>query len=360
MVYDMIMAGGGIAALSLAYHLSRSPLRDCSLLIVDRENKERNDRTLSYWSSQPTPFDSIAHRTWNRLNVTGASFDHTFDLDAYRYRMVRSSDFYHFVRGELGPNVTFLRGAIQSVEDRPDGGRIVVDGQPYDGQWLFDSRPRHLQADCLRQHFLGWEIETDEDRFDPKTAMFMDFRTPRPDELSFFYVLPFSSRRALIEYVLLSPGSEQILRNYIETTLGITRYRIISREGGISPLSDGGLPRRVGQHILNIGVRGGRIKPSTGYAFTRIHRDSERIVQSLVEHGHPFAIPRDPRFFQGCDSLMLYTARHRGCWLEPLFAAMFQHNDLERIFRFLDEEASLVERLRLAASLVPQIIRQIL
>jgi lycopene beta-cyclase len=41
--YDVIIAGGGAAGLSLAYHLVRSPLRDCSILIVEKEAKDQND-----------------------------------------------------------------------------------------------------------------------------------------------------------------------------------------------------------------------------------------------------------------------------------------------------------------------------
>jgi lycopene beta-cyclase len=43
--YDFILAGGGLAGLSLACHLANSPLRDRSILIVDPDTKERNDRT---------------------------------------------------------------------------------------------------------------------------------------------------------------------------------------------------------------------------------------------------------------------------------------------------------------------------
>jgi lycopene beta-cyclase len=39
--YDFIMAVGGLAGLSLALHIARSPLRDRSMLIVDRDAKER-------------------------------------------------------------------------------------------------------------------------------------------------------------------------------------------------------------------------------------------------------------------------------------------------------------------------------
>ena len=49
--YDFILAGGGAAGRSLAYHLARSPLRDRSILIVDRSLRARPDRTWAYWAA---------------------------------------------------------------------------------------------------------------------------------------------------------------------------------------------------------------------------------------------------------------------------------------------------------------------
>ncbi|NCC33692.1 MAG: FAD-dependent oxidoreductase, partial [Chloroflexia bacterium] len=52
--YDVIIAGGGAAGLSLAYQLINSPLRDYSILVIDKGNKQRNDRTWAFWTDQPT------------------------------------------------------------------------------------------------------------------------------------------------------------------------------------------------------------------------------------------------------------------------------------------------------------------
>jgi hypothetical protein len=82
------------------------------------------------------------------------------------------------------------------------------------GKWVFDSRFRlsRLQPDParyhnLRQHFKGWEIETSNEAFNPQAATFLDFRTPQQGEMRFFYVLPFSERRALVEYVVNRAGA---------------------------------------------------------------------------------------------------------------------------------------------------------
>jgi lycopene beta-cyclase len=48
--YDFILSGGGLAGLSLAYHLINSPLRDRSILIVDKDAKQQNDRTWCFWA----------------------------------------------------------------------------------------------------------------------------------------------------------------------------------------------------------------------------------------------------------------------------------------------------------------------
>src|SRR5690348_10850966 len=103
--YDAIIAGGGAAGLSLAYHLMQSPLRDLSLLIVDQQAKDRNDRTFCYWADRRSPsgdpFDAIVHRSWDRLRVAGDACDRVIDLGAYRYRMIRGIDLYRFARQEL-------------------------------------------------------------------------------------------------------------------------------------------------------------------------------------------------------------------------------------------------------------------
>lgn len=140
--YDFIIAGGGAAGLSLACHLIRSPLHDRSILILDRDAKDRNDRTWSFWTNQPTLFDGIVYRSWGQLQVVGENFDKIIGLHDYRYQMIRGIDFYRSARQELSaqPNVTFLQGVVEHIEDGSDNAHVLVDGQMFSGSWVFDSR----------------------------------------------------------------------------------------------------------------------------------------------------------------------------------------------------------------------------
>jgi lycopene beta-cyclase len=110
--YDIIIAGGGAAGLSLACHLVQSPLRDRRVLIVEQDAKDQNDRTWCFWTDGPTLFDNIVYRSWSQLQVLSEREAVTLDLHAYRYHMLRGIDLYRFARQALSasPNVNFLQG----------------------------------------------------------------------------------------------------------------------------------------------------------------------------------------------------------------------------------------------------------
>ncbi len=373
--YDLVIAGSGAAGLTLAHYLAHSPLGDRSMLIVDRDTKERNDRTWCFWTDRPTRFDGIVHRSWDRLRFAADGFQRTISLEPYRYQMIRGIDFYRFVRQDLSgrPNVEFLQGTVQRIEDGPDGARVRVDGTEYRGRWIFDSlfnisqlEPRPSRYHRLLQQFKGWEIEASESRFDPGAATFLDFRTSQKGAARFFYLLPLSERRALVEYVacaanpLLSGEAEEAFRDYVGSVLGIDSYRILAREGGVSPMTDQPFSRRIGQSVLAIGVRGGRVKPSTGFAFIRIQQDSSAIVRSLSRSGHPFELPPDSRRYRLYDSLMLQIISRHGERAKSIFAALFENNPIQRVLRFLDETGSPWENLLLIASLPDPLFLQAL
>jgi lycopene beta-cyclase len=364
--YDIIIAGGGAAGLSLAYHLLCSALQDCSILIIDKSPKDQNDRTWCFWTDQPTLFDDIVYRSWNQLQIVGDAGAQTFDLHRYQYQMIRGIDFYTHVQQKLAayPNVTWQRGVVEQITDGAEAACVTVDGQTVRGTWVFDSifRPAELKRDPRPHHhinlnFKGWEIETPDPVFNPAAATLMDFRTPQAGETRFFYLLPLSERRALVEFTAFSPDHfshtayEQALTTYLATTLGISEYTILSRENGVIPATDHPFPRQTGQHVYTIGTKGGQIKPSTGYAFVRIQQDSAAIVASLLERGHPFAGASNPRHYQLLDALLLQVMQSYGERIKPIFSAMFQRNPIERIFRFLDERASLREVVALTTSL---------
>ncbi len=363
--YDYVMAGGGMAGLSLAYAITGSRLAEKSVLIVDPETKGENDRTWCYWTRAGHPIEPIVSHVWSALRFASHSWTHDFDLGDYRYAMVRGDDFYRETldRLEQHPRVEFERGRVIAIHDEDGCARVETDQRSVLATWVFDSRfepqeyeqrsgPHHY----LKQHFVGWIVETQQPVFDPHTPTLFDFRTPGHGEMRFFYILPFSEHRALVEYTLFSAellsDAEYVraIETYLRDVVGVTEYRVVDRERGVIPMTDEPVVRREGCRTLAIGTRGGRVKASTGYAFRRTQLDSQAIVESLLRHDHPFHLPAAPRRARMLDTMLLQVMYRRGELSERVFTALFRRNPIDRLLRFLDEETSLAQTLAVMAT----------
>lgn len=364
--FDFIFAGGGAAGLSLACHLLQSPLRDASILIIDKDHEDQLHRNWGFWTRGSTFFDATPDHTWRTLRFEAEGVTRDLDLGEYCYSLVRGRDFYHFAHAALAaqPNITFLRAVVDEIQDGEEAATVVAGGVAYRGRWVFDSllSRRDLkrippQYHQLKMHFKGWEIETPAPAFDTRAATLFDFRTPQNGMMRFFYVMPFAPNRALIEYTIFSERTlpqedyEAALRKHIEDVRGISDYRIVEEESGAVPITDYPFPRREGRRIMAIGAKAGRVKPSTGYSMMRVQRDAEAIVQSLVTCGHPFDVPEDSLWYRLLDRVMLEIMQEQGETLAPIFTAMFTRNPAERILHFLDECATVTEQAALIASL---------
>lgn len=139
--YDIIIAGGGASGLSLAYHLMLSPLRKLRMLIIDKDDDDQLNRNWGYWADEPTPFDSVLHHSWNRLDFASPSYQQRFNMGSYQYRLMHGRDFYRYALEQLVacPNVTFLKTVIRKTDSGVDTTRLVTDEGEFTANWVFDS-----------------------------------------------------------------------------------------------------------------------------------------------------------------------------------------------------------------------------
>ena len=91
---------------------------------------------------------------------------------------------------------------------------------------------------------------------------------------------------------------------------------------------------------MHIGIPGGMLKPTTGFAFTRIQRDSAAIVRSLLARGHPFGVTASNRAYRLCDSLLLHAMACRGGQMGSLLTTFFKYGSTGLILKFLDEQGA--------------------
>ncbi len=179
---------------------------------------------------------------------------------------------------------------------------------------MFDSRPPgSLPAarTTLLQHFHGWFVRTARPAFAPGTAELMDFRTPQPaDGLSFGYVLPLGRHDALVEYTEFSPpltrdAYEAAVRHYTDDVLRLGDLEVLSTETGVIPMTDAVLPRRTGQSVFRIGAAGGATRPSTGYTFAGLQRQTRAVAAALRAGRRPVPPPAHSARSRAMDAVLL-------------------------------------------------------
>jgi lycopene beta-cyclase len=362
---DYIIAGAGASGLSLAYHLNQAGLTDKRILLVDKAPKTTNDRTWCFWEAGKNPFEHLLYRQWRKLNFFAEDVSQSLDMGPYVYKMLRGIDFYNFMNDWLAqqPNITRLFGEVTGVSESNIGAKVCVNGDEHHAQFVFNSIPVPRTQDASRithhallQHFKGWVIETETDAFDPETATLMDFRVPQiGDETCFVYTMPFSPRKALVEYTVFGPSVwpdemyHRELRTYLSDVLKLDEYQIHEEETGVIPMTDAPFETRPSPHVINIGTTGGRTKPSTGYTFLRIQQQAMHIASALKQTGQPSSTESNPRF-KLYDSVLLNVLDKQRREGACVFAEMYVRNPAWRIFKFLDEQTSIAEDLQVMAN----------
>jgi lycopene beta-cyclase len=354
--FDFIIAGGGMAGLSLAFYLNESEvLRNKKVLIIDRDAKTGNDHTWCFWEREKGAFEEIVFSKWKSIYFHGTrGFSATLDLGEYEYKMIRSADFYQFVFGKLeqNSNFTFLQNEIISVEN----GIVKTNENEFSANELvFDSFTRKTydnpKYQNLFQHFHGWLVETKNGVFNRREPTLFDFRVEQKGECRFIYILPFSATKALIEFTVFSdnilekPEYEKNLKKYLADILKIENYKILETETGVIPMSDEPHERFPDKKIIRIGTSGGYIKPSTGYSFKRTQNILQKIVKDL--ENSKFKIQNSKlkigNWKSFLDSVLLDVLLNKKHAADDVFTALFSKNPTPKVLKFLDEETSVRE-----------------
>lgn len=374
--YDFIIAGGGMAGLSLAYYFNRSNLKDKKILIIDKESKTHNDRTWCFWEVGESAFERILYKKWGSVLFGGVNGNlRRLDIGNYHYKMLRGIDFYQFVYKSLSknPNIQFYYSSIKSIEDRNKLVELITDNQTFTANYVFDSvyklnlmkgvdsvlqQGEGLEVNSnkgrhnLLQHFKGLVIETPDAVFDPSIPVMMNFGIEQQNECRFIYVLPITETKALIEFTLFTENlltQEEYdveLQTYIKNQLKIENYTVCEDEFGVIPMTDEPTDEFPSERVVRIGTAGGYTNPSTGYTFSNTQRRLQQIVTQLEKTGNPQI---KTSWFQKRHllyaAILLNVLKKKRHSAADVFDKLYKRNPPKRIFKFLDGETNFFEEL---------------
>jgi len=363
--WDFIICGGGMAGLSLAYYLQNSQFNHASILIIEPQEKNKNDRTWAFWEAKKGTFENILYRKWDAVNFRDASNKiQKLDIGNYQYKLLRGIDFYNFTRTELSKssNIQFIKDSVISIEDNNEYATVkTTTGEIYKANFVFDSTYK-LKLNIpknhnLLQHFKGLVIRSEKAVFDPTLPEMMDFGVEQYNECRFMYVLPFDEYTAIVEYTLfteklLEEKEYDIeLEKYISEKIQITDYQVIEEEFGIIPMSDEATNEFPSKHVVRIGTAGGYTNPATGYTFQNTQKRLKALVEQLEKTGSPVIKTSwfQKRFFFYA-SVLLNVLEQKRLPAAEVFARLYERNSPAQIFKFLDGETNLWEEIKIMNS----------
>ncbi len=351
--YNIAIIGAGAAGLHLALAMYNDPyFRDHRILILEKSAKDQNDRTWCFWEKGEGLWDDLIQHSWPQGDFFYKDNTVPLALTPYRYKMLRSIDFYEFAKKKIlsGSMFHWVEEDVQSVTNETP---IQINGLKtvYTADIVFDSRiPNEFMQTKdsytrLLQHFKGWVIRTNYDAFDTDRFTIMDFRLGWPETTSFTYVLPLNKREALVEFTLFTSSLlqkndyEQVLQNYIRKYLKIQEFEIVEQEQGVIPMSDFPFEKYSNGNHIHIGTGGGWVKPSTGYSFKNCERNSRKLIENL-KLKRPLNVGLHKRKFRIYDTLFLDILYRQNEFGPELFNTMYTKISVQTIFAFLDDQTN--------------------
>ena len=335
--FDYIIIGGGCAGLSLAYELEiHEKLKDKTLAIIEPRLEYKKDKTWSFWRVIPHNFDDCIKKSWANFSINVPGKTNHLECKDYLYQSVDSGLFYKKINNRLkeNNNITFFKN-IEEINTR--------------NSFIFNSVPNikknHLN---LWQHFCGVEIETKNDLFDDQIFNLMDFDCEQRESVHFFYTLPYSKNKALVETTWLSKMNDnsqkdydQQIKNYIEKHLKIKDYEITYKEEGAIPLFHPSYEKE--KNKINIGTAGGMTRLSTGYTFLNIQEHSRFIRENIenISKANRFEIKKKYKFL---DDIFLRVLNKHPEKMSTIFFNMFETSP-KTVIKFLSNKSNYLEDL---------------
>ena len=335
--------------------------KDKRILLIEKEQKNQNDRTWCFWEKGEGYFENIITKKWPGLKFCSDQLNIDLDISPYVYKMIRGIDFYTYCLQRISgyENIKWMRGEVRFVKNGKDvlvNGDLLNPGDAIVFSSIYDPSVITQKDHNLLQLFKGWIIECDIASFDPENATLMDFRADQSHGSTFVYVLPLTGKKALIEYTLFtnypSPAIDYDagLSSFISNELKLGPYKILEEETGQIPMTSHSFPV-FNKGKFQIGIAGGRAKPSTGYTFRFIQKQADDIVQRLVQGKELLRKNSTSGRFSFYDNTLLHILSKNKVPGKQVFEKLFKSNKASSIFKFLDNESSPLEELAIINSL---------
>ncbi len=353
---DLLILGGGCAGLSLARRLATLGNRCPRTHILERRSEYLADRTWCFWDEPKAALTELIGHRWSVVSLAVGEREVRIDCAETPYAMVPATAFYQdsLAKIALAPKLKLELGVAVHTPPQKLAGLWYVETSAgtRSARNLVDTRPPTTfepSSVLLWQSFLGHEIECMEAVFEPGVAEIMHFAADGEGVILFFYLLPSSSQRALLEVTVFArvpwqaASFHEEMRAFLHRRVSDGRYTILRSEHGILPMGQARTLPAVDGSYVTAGLFAGGARASSGYAFQRIQCWANDCAAALGAGLPPIPQRPDPLILRGMDRIFLRVLRRYPELAPQLFLALFQKVDIAALVRFMSDQATLAD-----------------
>jgi lycopene beta-cyclase len=368
---DILILGAGCSGTSLAHYLDVAGYQGKVVLLDSRTNFDGEQRWCT-WAELPNSMSDLVQNRWNEWTVRDQNISTSQISNNFSYKQIYAPQFFSTFHSKWQNNESavelYLGEKVEQIVEKTDFVEVRTNRESWQAGMVFDARHKgsinlesvkNTTEIYLHQTFLGWEIEFAEPTFDEKKAILMDFRTDQINGVNFIYVLPYSKKRALVESTSFSKSGLDFAKHTLALEIYIAEnygknFVLKSKESGQLPMTSAKFPLKTGERIHSIGIAGGNARPSSGYAFHRIQRQTSDIADSIV-NGKSLPQSFAASKYNFFDDVFLNLIAEKPASAKDAFMLLFEKVSPDVLIRFLTDESSYSDDLAIIAAL-PKIL----
>lgn len=354
--YDYIFAGVGLSSLVLLNKLYEAELiLNKRILLIDPNLNNTSQKHICFWNNADDELlDPYTLKSWRTISVAeSGDRKSSFHLNS-AYQLLNFSKFKRSVLSKIA-SLEGTKVSHSKVDHIAYQDQLVTDGHGNTHRYKFLFNSIHsFEADFLQQ-FMGYVIECEEDSFNFDRVTLMDFSNePKLDAIEFEYILPYTEKRALVEYTLLTrelkPWNE--LENILKDQLSkkYPNFKIVDSEQGAIPMTVHSPKKTKFKNVIELGIGAGMQRASSGYLLNQAI-DYANYISSCLRAGKvikPFQFSARVRFY---DKVFLRVMLDFPGQVPTYFYSMFRKMGGNRMFDFLSGKTSLVQEIQLMKAL---------
>ncbi len=270
-VYKAAIIGLGPSGLAVNKILYGDSINE--VIAFENEDINKRDNYFGFWLTDwMKPFENIIEKKWYQWTIGNKNINVIHTSNNKPYCVISFKKWKNFCL-ETKNKLEIKNKKVAKYFPIKNYFKIITDDNTeYYAEKIYDSRHTKEKNGELLQHFYGINITVPDNTFNQNELTLMYF-TGEKNLLHFMYILPFSHNKALVESTVFSKDvfNNSWYREKIYKYLNqknIFEFTETGAEKGIIPMFMAAEKNSSSPNVLNIGIRGGACKPSTGYAFS--------------------------------------------------------------------------------------------